>query len=108
MSKIVQPASSAVCPSCTVPVDHPGEMCTFCSTYAQPEATSAYLGRLFDNAANLVQLATADLEEALKCLPDSTGIVTVLDVSCVIRYLRAVAKLVDRAADSITTEEVTQ
>ncbi|WP_418003358.1 hypothetical protein ACNO8X_26120 [Mycobacterium sp. PDNC021] len=125
MSTIPTTGTSPVpqhCDSCTVEVEHEGDLCTCCARHTPPiDSSTVTQGvgdghpgkerttsdtRLFDTAANYCSIALEDLEDAIGTLPAGTSMWVTVDLVRAQRYLRAALRVVEHAGTLLDAEVV--
>lgn len=112
------------CDSCTVEVEHEGDLCTWCARHMPPidsstvthgdgnghpdkERTTAAT-RLIDTAANYASIALEDLQDFTAALPANTSLWVSVDITRAMRHLRAAIRLIEHAGAQLDAQVVAQ
>ena len=103
------------CKHCTVPTDG-SDLCSFCATYDGPAITDSSLtgpgmtatpaDGLLAGAHTHARQAAEDLQDVLAELDDNAPLLAVVDAVAARAHLVAAQRLIDKAAERITAQEV--
>lgn len=94
------------CDSCTVEVEHVGDLCTWCARHMPPVDGGPV--RLIDTAANYASIALEDLQDFADALPANTSLWVSVDITRAMRHLRGAIRLIERVGAQLDAQAVTK